>query len=115
MKTTRFLTFFWLALLGVTLILSSPAMADAPKADDVREILEKAWNPSGDAPSNADRTDMLKQAMKLLKSMTVGYHGHRMKAMKFIDSALYELDKGDPDHKVTDLIHSAVSEVRDMT
>jgi hypothetical protein len=115
MKTTRLLALFWIALIGAALNLTSPVFADAPKADDVREILEKAWNPSGDAPSNADRTDMLKQAMKLLKSMTVGYHGHRIKAMKFIDSALYELDKGDPDHKVTDLIHSAMNEVRDMT
>ena len=112
------LSFLWLAILGAFLGLSSPAHAvdGDPMLNDAREQLEKAWNPGGNAPSNADRIDLLNSALDLLKKAQSGrYSRHRIDCMGFIKSALYELDKGDPDHKAGDYIHSAVGQIRDMT
>jgi len=117
MKTRCLVSFFGIAVLGAFLSLSSPAHAsDNPMLDDARADLEKAWNPGGDAPSDADRITLLKSALQLLKDAPLGhYHRHRIDAIGFIKSALYELDKGDPDHKAADFIHSAVTEIRDIT
>jgi hypothetical protein len=121
MKTHRMFNLLWLALIGAVLSLASLARASSdvpPELADARTDLEKAWNPAGDPPSPADRTKLLNAALDLLKKAPSGsgtYWRHIQAARKFINSALYELQKGDPDQKATDLIHSAVSEVRDIT
>jgi len=118
MKTRCLSSFFGLAILGAFLSLSSLALADVddPLLNDARANLEKAWNPGGDPPSDDDRVALLKSALADLKKVPPGgYHGHRMKAIDFIQSALFELDKGDPDHKAGDYIHSAVEEIRNIT
>lgn len=117
MKACSILNVFWLALIGLFLGLSSPAQAEGdPLLNKARDLLHKAWNPDGDAPNDADRTAMLKSALTLLKKAPPGaYHGHKLKAIEFINSALFELQKGDPDHKVTDYIRNALDQVRDIT
>jgi len=107
-----------LAILGLAVLsafMGMPAHADDPMVNEAQSDLEKAWNPAGDPPSNDDRTALLKSALGLLQKVPAIYHGHRVKAMGFIQDALLELQKGDSDQKATDLIHSAVDEVRDMS
>jgi hypothetical protein len=120
MKFPRIFGLLWILVLVLLLGFSSAVLADdsAPMLNDARADLEKAWNPGGDPPSVADRTKLLKDALALLKQAPRGpglYSRHLQAAKRFINSALYELDKGDVDKKATDLIHSAVEEVRDIT
>jgi hypothetical protein len=115
MKTNRAVllpSFFVLILL-----LSAPLRAvdiDNPIAFQARTKLEQVWNP--DQPlSNAAKTKLLQQALDLLHKSPRATHGDRRRAMEAIKSALYELERGDPDHKADDYIHTAVDQVRDMT
>jgi hypothetical protein len=80
------------------------------KAED---LVHQAWNPAGDPPSIEDRTKMLTDAMKLAQEAP-DHHlkGHRVQAVLDIKAALAELQKGDPDHKATEFIHDADSELR---
>lgn len=76
------------------------------------DLVHQAWNPAGDPPSNADRTDLLDQALKLAQDAP-DHHlkGHRVQAILDIKAALDELAKGDPDHKAVEYIHDADSEL----
>jgi hypothetical protein len=124
MKSHRLLIVLGLAAFAVYLgfCLPAHAMVGDPMVNEARTDLEKAWNPAGNQPSNADRATLLKAAMNLIKraprALGTGartYNRHLRQAVSFIESALSELDKGDPDQKAGDFIHSAVSEVRDIT
>jgi hypothetical protein len=124
MKFQRIHIYLWIAFIGASLSLLSPAhaMVGDPMVNEARTDLEKAWNPGDNPPGNADRATLLKAAMNLIKNapraLGTGartYNRHLRQAVSFIESALSELDKGDPDQKAADLIHSAVNEVRDIT
>jgi hypothetical protein len=117
MKNRRLLNYLCLAAVGALLSLPSLARAsDLPMLDDARDLLEKAWNPGGDTPSDADRIQLLNAALADLQKTPRGhYHHHLEDALAFVKSALYQLQKGDPDHKAGDIIRSALDEVRDLT
>ena len=81
--------------------------------NQAEDLVHKAWNPGGDAPSNDQRTDLLNQAMKLAQDAP-DHHlkGHRVQAILDIKAALSELQKGDPDNKAKEYIHDADTELR---
>jgi hypothetical protein len=106
-----------LVLIGVaSLIFSFSALADDPTPDMLNQALDlvhQAWNPGGDAPSNAQRTDLLTRALKLAQQAPDRHlKMHRAQAIQDIDLALAEIQKGDPDQKATGYIRDADSELR---
>ena len=110
------LNLVWLAIFGAILSLSSPAYAEGdPLINQARDQLHEALNPGGDPPSDADRTALLQSALTELQKSPAIYHGQRAKAIEDIKSALFEIGRGDPDHKVTDYIRDALDMVRDIT
>jgi hypothetical protein len=118
MKIPRMLGFFLLAMLAISLGLSSPVRGDDSARDSleqVHDLLQKAaWdNDAEAAPSNEKRTELLKQAQDLLKTIPLGgYRGHLMKALGLVKDAIDGIAKGDSDQHVTGYIHDAEDEVR---
>ena len=118
MKTSFILNAFWVVLICAVLNFSSPLFGDS--GGDTKDMLYKAydlvhqaWNPGGDPPSDAQRTDLLTQALKL--AQTAPQHnlrGHRAKAIDEIKAALDLIKAGDPDHKASEHLHDAASELR---
>ncbi len=108
---------FPLAVLTAMLSLALPAWADDSSADMLNkayDLVHQAWNPGGDPPSDAQRTDLLTKALDLTKNAP-DHHlkGTRKQAMLDIQAALDLLKNGDSDHKAGDLIHKAADDLRD--
>jgi hypothetical protein len=103
------------ALLGVLLIGSVPALAESTDMlNQALDLVHKAWNPAGDPPSDKDRIDLLTKAMSLAQNAPQHRtRGHRVQAINDIKAALSEIQRGDPDNKVTGYLHDADSELRD--
>jgi hypothetical protein len=120
MGNIRILSLLSLAMIGISLGLSSQAFGDDDPVlatmNQAHDLLHKAWGAGADTPrSTQDRIDLLKQAKDILKhAPPTPYYRHRKEAIRFINAALFELDKGDPDKKATDYIRSADSQVRDI-
>jgi hypothetical protein len=119
MKTSLILRVFMLVILGGVLGLTAPAFGDAaPVSADLLnqayDLVHQAWNPGGDPPSDAQRTELLTKALGLIKDAP-DHHlkGTRVQASRDIKAALDMLKAGDPDHKAGDLIHTAAEELRD--
>ncbi|MCE0522778.1 MAG: hypothetical protein LV480_07695 [Methylacidiphilales bacterium] len=96
------------------LTFSTPAFGES---DDMlkqaEDLVHQAWNPAGDPPSYAQRTDLLTQAMKLLQNVPQHYlKGLRVQAINDIKAALYEIKQGDPNNKATSYIRDADSRIR---
>jgi hypothetical protein len=114
MKSSLLLNLFAVATLGTLFSFSPPALGqDAGMLNQALDLVHQAWNPGGDPPSNAQRTDLLTKALKLAQDAPQRHvKGHRVKAIEEIQEALDEIQKGDPDHKVDGLLHDANSELR---
>jgi len=114
MKKSFALTFLWIAVLGALLTFSSPAFAVSHVMMlQAQDLVHQAWNPGGKPPSNAKRLKLLNQALQLIADDPyVGYNGHRKKAIRYIHSAIDEINLGDPDHKVNDYLQDAVDQCR---
>lgn len=116
MKTSNVLAMVWVAILGSVLFFSSPAYASGdPLIEKARDLLHEAWNPAGDPPSDAKRTELLNSALENLKKSAAVYHGQRAKAIEKVKLALEEISKGDKDGKAKDYIRDAVDLLRDIT
>jgi hypothetical protein len=116
MKTHSVLNLVWFAILGAILGFSSPAHAAGdPLINQARDQLHQALNPGGNAPSDADKTALLKSALTFLQKSPAIYRGQRKRAIEDVTAALFELGRGDPDHKTNDYIRKALDEVRDIT
>ena len=106
---------------SLLLAVISLALSFSPiRADDNTDMLNKAldlvhqaWNPAGDPPSDAQRTDLLNQALKLAQAAP-DHHlkKHRVQAILDIKAALTEIQGGDADHKAADYMQDADSELR---
>jgi hypothetical protein len=117
MKNTFILNTAGAAVLAVLLSFSAPAFGDSSDDGDMlskaEDLVHQAWNPGGDPPSNAQRTDLLNQALQLTQAEP-DHHlkKHRAQAMMDIKSALDELKNGDPNNKAVEFIRDADSELR---
>jgi hypothetical protein len=114
MKTSPFLTAFSIAFLGTVLFSSTPLLADeSDMLNKAFDLVHQALNPGGDPPSDAERTDLLKQAVDLAEnSPDHQLAGHRVKAIRDIKAALFLLKDGDADHHADAYIRDASVELR---
>jgi hypothetical protein len=114
MKTSIIFTALWVAIMSGLLTLSAPVYGEgADMLNQARDLVHQAWNPGGDAPSDAQRTDLLTQALELAKDSPQRHVArHRLTAILDIKAALLEIKRGDPDHKVTDYLRDADLELR---
>lgn len=111
MKTHRILNLLWLAVLGALWSFSSPAHADS-MVSDARDLLVQALQSSDDDSSDSDPAKLLDSARGILQHLPpANYHGHRQNAIDFINSALFQIKKDDPYHKVHDYIHKALEQL----
>jgi len=104
--------------LVVSVILGSatPVFAgdDGEVMKQAEDLVKQAWNPGGDPPSDADRTQMLTKAVELAKSEPDHrLHGKRVEAIRLIQLALDTIKAGDPGHKVNGMLQDADRELRD--
>jgi hypothetical protein len=119
MKSKSVVSLVGLAVIGLFFNFSPVALgddADTATMTQAHDLLHQALGIDDTTPpSDADRTNLLNQAKALLQNAPPAhYHRHRLNAIKYIDAALFELGRSDPDHKVMDYIRSADSEVRDV-
>ncbi len=114
MKTSPFLNAFWILLLSAVLSMATPLFAEShAMVNDAMDLVHKAWNPEGTPPPDPQKVKLLKQAAELLSNAPPAtYDGHKKKAMRYINSALFEIKRGDPDHKVIDYIQDAEQQLR---
>jgi hypothetical protein len=111
-QLAKFCSLAVLALAGFAL---SPVFGDDHTLiEDAHHQLEKALNPGGDPPSDADRTALLQATLEDLKNLPHYYRGKRVEAMACIKSALLELKNGGSAEQVSEDIREADSDVRDM-
>ncbi len=102
------------AVIGLA-ISFSPLVADdnTDMLNKALDLVHQAWNPAGDPPSDAQRTDLLNQALKLAKAAPDHHlRNHRVQAILDIKAALTEIQAGDADHKAADYMQDADSELR---
>ena len=115
MKISFILNALWVAVMGVILSFSSPLFGgeDTDMLNRAFDLVHQAWNPGGDPPSDADRTNLLNQALKLAQAAPQHHvGGHRVKAILEIKAALALIKDGDADHTAVEHIHNADSELR---
>ena len=114
MKTFSLLNAFWIVLLSAVFSLATPAFAeDHAIMYDALDLVHKAWNPEGKPPSDAQRVKLLNKAMTYLENAPPGsYDGHKRKAMRYINSILFEIKLGDPDHVVTKYLQDTEQQLR---
>jgi hypothetical protein len=104
-----------IAVMCSVLCFSAPLFGAQPEINQALDLVHQAWGPSADTPpTNDQRTTLLKQALDLLKNCP-DHHvkGHRVAAIKDIETALDLLKNGDPDGKAVESIHDADSQLRD--
>jgi hypothetical protein len=100
---------------GVILGYATPVFAgdDGDVLKQSEELLKQAWNPGGDPPSDADRTDLLTKAIALAKSEPDHrLHRTRMEAVRLMQLAVDTIKAGDADHKVNGLLQDADRDLR---
>ena len=114
MKKSFALNLLLVAILGVCLTFASPALAVSHVLMlQAQDLIHQAWNPGGKAPSNAKRIKLLNEALQLMADDPyVGYNGHKKKAIRYINSAIIEMNLGDPYDKVNDYLQDAVDQCR---
>jgi len=114
MKPLAIRSTFLAAIMIAAFGISMPAFGnDTDMLNKALDLVHQAWNPSGDTPSDDQRTDLLKQALQLAKDAPDHHlRNHRVKAILDIKAALSEIGRGDPDHKAVEYIHDADSELR---
>jgi hypothetical protein len=114
MKTSFLLNACCVVTISVVLGFSTPLFGESTDMlNKAFDLVHQAWNPGGDPPSDAQRTELLTKALKLAQDAPqhkVG--GHRVKDVRDIEAALSLLKDGDPEHKATEYIHDAASELR---
>jgi len=98
-----------LFLTGLLLSFATPL-----QADDGGSMIWEAHDQLQQASETTDtaRVDHLQQALTLLKNLPpVRYGRHRKAAIHYIHTALFEINRGDPDHKADFLIQDAETQV----
>jgi tetratricopeptide (TPR) repeat protein len=102
------------ALFSSTLVFCSPAFGQ-----DTTDMLSKALdhvhqveNPSGNTPTDAQRIDLLTQAIKMAQEApNHRLQGHRVLAIQAIRNAIAEIRSGDPDKKAAAYLRTADTEL----
>ena len=96
-------------------LLILPARADThAMVEEAHHDLQKALNPGGDRPSDADRTADLKAALEIIKDLPKSRNPRpRFYAMRSLKAALKEIAEGDSSQATAD-IRDADSSIRDM-
>jgi hypothetical protein len=116
MKASFVRNAFLIATTGAFLGLSEPLFADNSSdamMHQAEDMVHQALNPGGDAPSDAQRTELLTKALELLKDTPdKNYRKHRMKAIRDIKAALDDMKLGQPSNQVTNDIRDADLEIR---
>jgi hypothetical protein len=115
MKTSLNFRVLAVAVVGAALSLGAPVYGmDDDMLNQALDLVHQAWNPGGDPPSDADRTNLLTKALTLTQNAPEHHvRGHRVQAILDIKAALAMIKDGDPDHKATEVIHDAADELRD--
>jgi hypothetical protein len=65
MKISFILNASLVVVMSVALSFSAPLFGADEDLNKALDLVHQAWNPSGDAPSIDQRTDLLNQALKL--------------------------------------------------
>ncbi len=112
---THFQRMTGLGLFVLLVSASSPAQADLHSmAQDAHRALERALNPGGPLPSDADRTADLKEALKIIHDFPKTRNPQpRFYAQRSIKAALDEIASGQSEKATAD-IRDADSDVRDL-
>jgi hypothetical protein len=103
------------AAVGTVLVFGASAYGeDSDMLNQALDLVHQAWNPGGDPPSDADRTQLLNKALTLAQNAPEHrVRGHRVQAILDIKAALALIKDGDADHKATEMIHDAADQLRD--
>jgi hypothetical protein len=117
MKTSLVLIPLWVAVMGAFMNFSAPVFGDnnaISALNQATDLVHQAWNPGGDPSGNVQRTDLLKQALKLAQQAHPAkqFGGHLSKAVKAIQAALALIKSGASPDKVYDPLHDAETELR---
>jgi len=117
MKTSLVLIPFWVAVMCAFMNFSAPVFGDDKAVsllNQATDLVHQAWNPGGDPPGDEQRTDLLKQALKLAQQAHPAkqFGGHLAKAIKDIQAALALIKSGASPDKVSDPLHDAETELR---
>jgi hypothetical protein len=117
MKTSFLVRSLVVGVVCSALNLAGPVRGDDTVSDMLNQsfdLVHQAWNPGGDAPSVADRIDLLTKALKLAQEAPSNHlRGHRVQAIQDIQAALAILKNGDPDGKAVEPIHDAADQLQD--
>jgi ankyrin repeat protein len=77
-----------------------------------RDLVHQVDNPTGNPLTNAQRVDLLTQAIKTAQQApNHNLKGHRVLAIQAIKTAIAKIQQGDPDHKAADYLHTADTEL----
>ncbi len=76
------------------------------------DLVHQVENPTGNPPTDAQRIDLLTQAIKTAQAApNHRLQGHRVLAIQAIRGAIAEIRSGDPNHKAATLLQTAAAEL----
>jgi len=104
----------WITLLCACLTFFSPAFGVShPLMLQAQDLIHKAWNPGGKPPSDEKRLKLLNQALTLMANDPyTGYNGHKTKAIRYVHTAIFEMQNGGSSQQVNDYLQDAVDQCR---
>lgn len=113
----KFLTLSFVLIAVVALVFTSamPARAEShAMMQQALNLIHKAWHPGGKAPSVEKRTQLLEQALVLLRNDPYEhYQGHREKAIRYVNTALFAMHNDFPPEQVNNYLQDAVRQCQD--
>jgi hypothetical protein len=100
-------------LIGAALSFSPPVFGDdTDMLKKALDLVHQVENPAGNPPTDAQRIDLLTQAIALAQEApNHRLKGHRVLAIQAIRGALAEIRSGDPNHKVAAFLQTADAEM----
>jgi hypothetical protein len=105
---------FFTAFAAVAAVCSAPAFGQGTGdvLSQALDLVRQAEKPTGNPPADAQRIDVLTQAIKLAQEApNHRLKGHRVLAIQAIRSAITEIRAGDPSHQATTYLHTADMEL----
>jgi len=114
MKKSFALPWIWIAVFAAFLNFSTPAFAVSHALMlQAQDLIHKAWNPGGKPPTDAKRIQLLHQALTLMANDPyTGYNGHKTKAIRYVHTAIFEIQNGGSAQTVNDYLQDAVDQCR---
>ena len=113
MRTSFVRSTFLFAIVSAALGFALPVFGDDPDLlSKALDLVHQVENPAGNPPTDAQRIDLLTQAITLAQEApNHRLKGHRVLAIQAIRGAIAEIRSGDPNHKAATYLHTADSEL----